>query len=95
MLIDSRRVINHTFELFVAKKKIRAVQTTAERFVARSTRVAKIGGPGDHGISTDSCHEVDRLVKSKAALCRGPAELSTENGFERFLISNWMEVRKL
>lgn len=78
LLVDSRRADNHTVEPFTARKVV-VVKTTAESAVTRSIRVAESGAIRDYDISTVVLDEIDRLVKEKAALWGGLAELAAEN----------------
>lgn len=50
---------------------------------ARPILVPKSESACDHGISTDSCEEVDKLASDKAALCGGLHELGAENKIEQ------------
>lgn len=56
-----------------------ALCCTEVRGFAESTHVAKTGSARNYGISTVICKEMHRVVRGRAALCRGLADLCAEN----------------
>lgn len=77
-MADSWRAEIRAVELFVAWK-VMVSETAADRVAASSTLFAESGGGRDHGVSTEICEEVDKLVRDEAAQCGGLAEFGAEN----------------
>lgn len=93
LLVDSQCAHAHKVELLVARMLV-VVHPAAKRAAAESTRVAESGGARDHGISTYTCEEVDRLARGKTALSEGSAELDAEKRFREVVNCQLDECEK-